>query len=265
MLKSLRLTIILFIVALLSACSLGSPVTLPTVASYTVTNTAKTAFPRYNKTRYTVLMAEPIAAPGYQTSAMVYMQTPFRLKAFARHRWVAPPSLLLLPVLANQLRSRGYFATVVTPPFTGNTDYRVDTRLQILRQEFLRPQSQLRLVMQAFVIDNHNQKVIGSREFQNIINVTAKNPYAGVLATNRAASQLAKRMANFVVAVVRRNAPKPKPVVKVPTRTRVKPAAMPAPKKTTTLPKPKISQDPPAVPVHVNSKRGDILPRWEPG
>ena len=61
------------------------------------------------------------------------------------------------------------------------------------------PQSQVRLVMEATLINFATGRVIASRAFQAVIPVEENNPYSGVLATNQAASIVIKNMSAFVI------------------------------------------------------------------
>ena len=200
--KGYRVIGIILIAALLSACSLSSPVQLPRQSSYTISG-PYIPIPKYSKTKLTMLISMPVASSGYQSSNMMYIQMPYKLKSFADNRWVAPPAEMLLPLLAQRLRSYGYFKAVVTPPFAGITNYRLDTQLLILQQEFLRPTSLVRLVMQATIINNTTNRVVASRRFQVMVSAPANNPYSGVLATNKAADTLSKRISSFVIQSIR--------------------------------------------------------------
>ena len=198
----IRIISIIFIAFLLSACGLTSPVKTPRESTYAISG-PYLSIPSYSKTSLTLLVSTPIASSGYQSRGMIYIQMPYRLKSFANNRWVAPPAEMLLPLIAERLRSYGYFKAVVTPPFAGVTNYRLSTRLLVLQQEFLRPTSLVRLVMQATIVNNTTNRVIASRRFQVMFSAPDNNPYSGVLATNRAADLVSKQISNFVIQSIR--------------------------------------------------------------
>ena len=152
--------------------------------------------PRSNKT---ILVATPVASPGYTTNSMIYIAIPFKLRTFADNEWVAPPAKLLLPLMVSQLERRGYFTAVVTPPFTGLTDFRLSTQLLMLRQEFLKPISCVHLMAQATLLNAATHRVIVSRLFDISVPAPDNNPYGGVLAANKAALQLTAKMAELVI------------------------------------------------------------------
>ena len=81
------------------------------------------------------------------------------------------------------------------PPFAGITNYRVDTQLL----KFMLPISRVRLAVQASLINNVNNRVIASRLFEVVIPAPANNPYSGVLAANKAAAIVSRRIAQFCI------------------------------------------------------------------
>lgn len=187
------------VVLFMTGCASLSPLALPKVSQYTFTTWPKTtATPVRAKTQNTILVSLPVASPGYQTSKMVYVQVPYELQSFAHHAWVAPPSELLLPLMANRLRATGHFKAVVTPPFSGGVTYQLNTQLLVLQQEFLRPTSQVRLSIGATLINTATGQVVASRVFETTVEAPENNPYSGVLATNQAVHQLLDRIAGFV-------------------------------------------------------------------
>lgn len=200
----LKVFILSMLAMLLTSCGLTTPVKLAEVSTYTITSLDTVAIPSKVATRSTLLVTSPIADPGYETNAMVYVDVPFKLKHFANNSWISPPADMLLPLLAQQIRRHGYFAAVVTTPFSGSTDYRLDTRLLVLQQEFLKPTSQVRLVIQASILNNLTNHVVASKRFSVTVIAAGNNPYSGVLATNQAAKTVTSKIATFVMDAVKR-------------------------------------------------------------
>jgi cholesterol transport system auxiliary component len=186
---------------LLSGCL--SPIKTAPLSTYTITNWKQVPAPAHAVSRKTVVVMTPIASPGYRTADMIYVMIPFELRSFANNRWVAPPAELLLPLLENRIRRTGYFHAVVSAPFTGVANYQLNTRLLVLQQEFLQPQSAVRLKMQATIVSIATGRVIASRDFQAVVPADQNNPYGGVLAANKAAHGVMAQIARFVVARVR--------------------------------------------------------------
>jgi len=200
--KVSRVIIVTMTVLLLNSCGLSSPVKLARQSLYTISG-PYVPIPKYSKTRRTILVSMPVASAGYQSTGMLYVQTSYNLKSFANNRWIAPPAEMLLPLLAQRLRSYGYFKAVVTPPFAGMVNYHLDTQLLILQQEFLRSTSIVRLLMQATLVNNATNRVVASRRFQVMVSAPGNNPYSGVLATNKAADIMSKRISSFTIQSIR--------------------------------------------------------------
>ncbi len=185
---------------LLSACS---PLRMPQQNTYAINNLEKAAVPHYGRSHNTLLVTMPTASPGYNSSNMIYMITPFELQSYAVNRWVAPPATMLMPLFVDALRRSHYFAAVVSPPFSGITTYRLNTNLQLLQQEFILPTSEVNLSVLATLVNSTTNQVVASKEFDIKVPSPANNPYSGVLAANQAASKLSAQLVRFVVANVR--------------------------------------------------------------
>lgn len=197
-------TVILFFCAVfLSGCSLSPMKTRPE-STYTLTDkTQSSPLTERTQTNKTILITTPVASSGYQSSRMIYQTVPYQIKSFGDHRWIAPPSDLLLPLIANRIRATHYFHAVVTSPFSGAAYFQLNTQLLILQQEFLQPQSVVRLAIQATLINAGNGHVVASRVFTVIVPATENNPYAGVVATNQAVRIVLGKMTQFVLKHVR--------------------------------------------------------------
>ena len=194
-----NIVVIVVFACLQSACSL-KPLSVTPSSQYTFTTWPKTtAFPEKSISNKTILVSVPIAAPGYQSSKMIYVAVPYELNAFANHCWVAPPADLLLPLLSNRLRAAGYFKAVVTPPFSGRVTYQLNTQLLILQQEFMQPESSVRMAVEVTLIRTETGAVVANHVFEAVVPADNNNPYGGVLAANKAAHQLLDKVTLFVV------------------------------------------------------------------
>lgn len=198
--KIFKLIILVCFSSLLVAC-LG-PVKMPNVNVYTLKGPQYLKIPRSSRSAKTLLVSMPIANPGFASSKMVYVVTPYSLRYFSMHQWIAPPAQMILPILADIIRSKGYFKAVLTPPFSGMTNYRLDTSLIAFEQDFIQPISRIRLVMQASIVDNATNKVLASRRFSVVMPTEDNNPYSGVLTANRAVGRLSRQIAQFVLRSV---------------------------------------------------------------
>lgn len=193
-----KLTIIVLITALLSACSFG-PVKTKPVSLYAMKASKDLKITVSSKSKATLLVNNVAADPGYQTANIAYEMLAYNLRYYADHMWVSPPAQMILPIVADAIASKGYFHAVISAPFSGETSYRLDTRLIALQQEFIQPSSKVRLIMQATLVDTTTNAVVATKRFQIVIPSPDNNPYSGVIAANRAANQVAAQMASFVV------------------------------------------------------------------
>lgn len=178
--------IIIVLCLQISACSLFGPVKTPPINIYTLS--AKNSTPVISQRRAQVLLiAAPTAIPGYQDTHMIYTLRPYELKSFSYNRWTAPPADMLATLLSQNLQNSGCFRAVVSPPFTGDSDLTLDTRLLNLQQEFSGETSRVRMALQLTLSNNKTHQVITNQRVEAIVPVAVNNPYAGVIAANTAA------------------------------------------------------------------------------
>lgn len=191
---------------LIGVSSLGlcacSAVKLPPIAKYTINNYQKPVSQAPSRNHLSLLITTPIAASGYTTDKMMYMQTPFRLQSFSNNKWVAPPANMFLPILEQAIKNTRRFNAVVTPPFSGVTDYRLNTKILALQQEFIRPDSQIRLIVQASLVNSKTNRVMFTQTYKTLMPTPMKTPYGGVIATSEAANKTARRIASLVARYI---------------------------------------------------------------
>ncbi|MBO9512678.1 MAG: membrane integrity-associated transporter subunit PqiC [Variovorax sp.] len=151
----------------------------------------------------TLIVEPPRAAPGFDTSQMVYVRRPYEIEFFAHHQWVDTPSNMLAPKMARAIEGTGAFHAVLGAPTSATGQYRLESELVRLQQDFSTTPSHVRLTLRAALIDAASRKVIASREFDARVDATADDPYAGVVAAQRAAGQVLSELARFCAASVR--------------------------------------------------------------
>jgi cholesterol transport system auxiliary component len=98
------------------------------------------------------------AVDGYQTDAMLYQNQPYEIRPFAHHAWQSNPSGMIYPLIYQSLQESHVFNAIVTGPYAWQTDYRLDTQLIQLVQNFQIKPSRIMLTMKASltrVSDNH--------------------------------------------------------------------------------------------------------------
>lgn len=187
--------IIIFLMLVLTGCA----VKMPVVSTYVLSTPTAITTSSPTKTNQVLLVSAMTADSAYKTDRMIYVYPPADLHEYTRHAWAAPPAQMLLPIIIARLEAKNYFRAVVTPPFYGKSDYRLDTRLVVLQQEFVQSTSQVRCIVQAVLINNTTSRVIASRRFQAIVGA-GNNPESGVAAANQAAQQISNQISQFTVS-----------------------------------------------------------------
>lgn len=191
-----RVILIITTVLLLTNCSMTKPVKVAEVKRYTLTQVSSAKYSRRH--RPDVYISRVTADPGYNTSAMVYLKTPYELKSFSKSAWVASPGDILHGLLMESLRRSNLFHAVLAPPFSGYTKYRLDTKIVVLHQEFFRHPSRVRLIVNASLINNDSHKTIAQHRFQVVKKAHQENPYGGVVAANLAVKDCQTQIVRFI-------------------------------------------------------------------
>ena len=185
---------------LVSACS---PVKKQITNQYQLTQFSAKRFAKA-PTRATILVSVPLATSGYQTEEMLYIKQPYELSPFAHNAWVAQPASMLFPLIFQSLQYSNYFKAVSSTPYAEETDYRIDTQLIELHQNFLKNPSVLQMTVKVVLSDLKRNRVLGSRIFHQDIRCRQNNPRAGVEATNQAARLLTAKITAFAIQLISR-------------------------------------------------------------
>lgn len=185
-------------VALVTACT---PAKLPEKQRYTLNRASHQVVARLPRA-VTLQVNSIVAAPAFQNKDMIYLEKDYQLKSFAHNEWVAPPGLILTPLVVESLRASQAFKEVLPPLTTGKADYRVDLQLLSLQQSFTPQASTLDLVLTAQIIDLSNRKPIGTQRFEIHEPCKSRDPYGGVLAANQAVEQALGNLVLFTREVV---------------------------------------------------------------
>ncbi len=183
------------IVILLTACS-------PIVPD--ITNKYKlTAFSQEQvttkKTDITILVSQSQAMSGYQTEQMLYSDKPYQINSFVKNSWISPPSGMLTPLIVQSLQYSNYFFAVASGPDADKTDYRLDTQIIELQQNFLTKPSKIELAIQASITHVDDNRLVSSRIFSIHTPCPSNNPYGGVIAANNTVLTLTKELTKYVI------------------------------------------------------------------
>lgn len=149
-----------------------------------------------------ILISQPDAIAGYQTEQMLYTDKPYQLSPFAHSSWISAPSNMLTPVIVQSLQHSNYFYAVAAGPNADKTDYRLDTQLIALQQNFLIKPSRLELSVQVVLTHISDNRVVASHTFNKSIPCSMETPYGGVIAANKAVCAFTKDLTRYVIKQV---------------------------------------------------------------
>ncbi|MFZ6820286.1 ABC-type transport auxiliary lipoprotein family protein [Undibacterium sp. Ji22W] len=151
----------------------------------------------------TILLSMPRAAAGFETTQIAYVRQAFQLEYFGLSQWVAPPAVMLLPLISTALERSGEFKAVLQSPSRASGQLRLDMEIIRLQQEFFKVPSQVHLTVRVHLIDSTNRQVIAWQEFDGMLAATSEDPYGGVVAANQLVRLVAYEVADFCVKAYR--------------------------------------------------------------
>lgn len=186
--------------SLLTACS---PIKAPVSNQYTL-NAFYTKKRAVHNQAHSILISQPDAIAGYQTEQMLYTDRPFEINAFAHSAWISSPANMLYPLITQSLQHSHYFFAVAAGPDADKTDYRLDTQVLALQQNFIKKPSTIELAIQCVLTHVDDNRVVASRMFTQKVVCPSDTPYGGVIAANKAAYSFTTALTNFVIGQVQR-------------------------------------------------------------
>ncbi|MEJ8813194.1 ABC-type transport auxiliary lipoprotein family protein [Variovorax ureilyticus] len=154
-------------------------------------------------TARTLIVNLPRAAPGFDTARIAYVRRPYEIEYFAHNQWVDTPSNMLAPKMVRAIEGTGAFHAVLGSPTSAIGQFRLETEIVRLQQDFSTTPSQVRLTLRAVLIDTATRKVVASREFDARVDAPTDDPYGGVIAAQQAVSRLVAELASFCADSVR--------------------------------------------------------------
>lgn len=191
----------------ISACSLLQPITPPFPNFYVLEGISGKTSPPAPASAPTLIVSPPHAAAGFDSQRMIYLREPYKLEHFAQNEWIEPPARLLAPLIVDAIVRTGAFRAVVLTPSTAAGDFRLDSEIIRLQQDFRSRPGSVRLTLRATLIDENTRRVVAWREFDQSVATKSEDPYGGVIAANRALQDTLEKLADFA-AETARNLPK---------------------------------------------------------
>ncbi|MFI4963664.1 MAG: ABC-type transport auxiliary lipoprotein family protein [Legionellales bacterium] len=155
--------------------------------------------------RLTLKVSPPEAVAGYQTQQMLYIKKPYQVESFAKNSWTNPVADMLYPLLVQSLQKTHYFYAVSSGSFNEETDYRLDTQVLSMSQNFLKKPSVLEFSAKIVLTHTSSNQVVGSKIISLQIPCPSDTPYGGVVAANRATLQFTAEVTDFVLSRVKQS------------------------------------------------------------
>jgi cholesterol transport system auxiliary component len=155
-------------------------------------------------THTTLLITPTEAVNGYQTEQMHYSTQQYSLNNFVKNSWFSPPATMFYPLLIQSIQHSGYFHAISSGSYNSKTDYRLDTQLLKIQQNFITKPSVLELKIKVVLSHVDDNKIIASKIFSQYIQCPEDSPYGGVVAANQASEKLTHDITHFLIHHVRR-------------------------------------------------------------
>jgi cholesterol transport system auxiliary component len=208
LLRSLRRGMALPAVALVAAACSVLPPPAPDPALHVL---APPSVPVAAQTRRDLVLevSAPRAAPGFDSAAMLYVQKPYALDAFATHRWADAPARMVGPLLVRALEQSGAFRAVVPGPSAIVADLRLDTELVRLQQNFLTRPSRVELTLRLQLFDLRSRSVVATKLVDAASEAPTDDPDGGVIAANAALAQALEQAVAFCAGAAADVRPRP--------------------------------------------------------
>jgi len=195
----MRRLLLIAVITILQSCS---PIKNPISNEYQLSQFSAARLSQHAE-KHSILVSLPEAAAGYDSTDMIYVEKPFELRAYANNAWISAPNNMLLPLITQSLQQSGLFFAVASNVTGTQTDYRLDSQLIELKQNFLRKPSTLDLSLKITLIRQHDDEIVASAVFRESVPCESDSPYGGVLAANKATLNLTAKVTNFVNGVIR--------------------------------------------------------------
>lgn len=178
-------------------CSACTPIKTPVTNQYKLEAFSQKT--NHRTLQQSILISQPEAIAGYQTEQMLYIQKPYQLSAFSENAWISPPANMLYPLLIQSFQNSHAFSAVASSPYADKIDYRLDTQILAMEQNFLVKPSVFTLSLKAVITRVSNNQVLASRIISARVPCPMDSPYGGVIAANKATVIITQKIQDFVI------------------------------------------------------------------
>jgi cholesterol transport system auxiliary component len=150
----------------------------------------------------TLTISTPIAAAGFGGVHIVYQRKVPELERFALNQWVDTPAQMLAPLIVRAVENSGAFRGVVRVSSAAASDFRLDTEIVRLQQNFISTPSEARLTLRAVLVNTATRRIVAAREFDASAAAASEDPRGGVEAANAAVRLVLADLAKFCTDAV---------------------------------------------------------------
>ena len=145
-----------------------------------------------------LIVSTPKSVAGLNTHKMLYSRKPLQIEYFAHNEWIDTPANMLQNILTSSLEHTGLFKAVMLKTSAIKSEYRLDSQLLSLVQNFESKPSHIEFSLKVTLIDNQTNQVMASRVFIEQAVTQADTPAGGASAANMAVHAVLDEIAIFV-------------------------------------------------------------------
>jgi cholesterol transport system auxiliary component len=200
--KSKLIAVIVATCAVLTGCSLLTPVKNERGSTYEL-SAVPDITPAKHSRKINLMVAQPEISSAYNTHQIAYTTKPFTIDYYSRNQWAETPSEMLHPLIVETLQDANYFHAVVTPPFSGHSDYLLTTQINKLQIDMLTKPAHVHLSLRLQLIKLANNQIIATKNIYIEESMEGDTPYAGVLAANKATEKALQKIVNFCMVNIK--------------------------------------------------------------
>jgi cholesterol transport system auxiliary component len=147
--------------------------------------------------RLSLIVSATQAAPGFDSSRIVFMREPQRRESYALSEWVDTPARMLTPLIVAALASDDLHRSVISTSGAVSADLRLDTELVRLQQNFSSEPSRVRLTLRATLVDAQSLRVLAWQEFDAEQPSVSEDARGGVTAAQQVAQRVLDALRSF--------------------------------------------------------------------
>lgn len=150
----------------------------------------------------TLIINTPKAGAGYNSNRMLYTRNAHQIEYFAHNEWVDTPANMLQSLLLIALESTGDFKAVTPKTSAIKTEFKLETQVLTLIQNFDSKPSSVDLHVRLSLVDNQTNQIIASQLFKERVMAKSDTPAGGVEAANEAVNTVLNKIKIFVKSAI---------------------------------------------------------------